>query len=99
MTHRYADDRQFLHALLRREIAYLGQLGPRKRTQRLLQDLPDGIPPATAFQLSKLRAPVGLDLGGNTPETVALSILAEMQSRLSGRSAAPLRDRIGPIHE
>jgi xanthine/CO dehydrogenase XdhC/CoxF family maturation factor len=51
------------------------------------------------LQLSKLRAPVGLDLGGNTPETVALSILAEMQSRLSGRSAAPLRDRIGPIHE
>jgi xanthine/CO dehydrogenase XdhC/CoxF family maturation factor len=99
MTHRYTDDRQFLHTLLRREIAYLGQLGPRKRTHRLLQDLPDGLPPATALQLSKLRAPVGLDLGGNTPETVALSILAEMQSRLSGRSAAPLRDRIGPIHE
>jgi len=99
MTHRYADDRQFLHALLRREIAYLGQLGPRKRTQRLLQDLPDGIPPATASQLSKLSAPVGLDLGGNAPETVALSILAEMQSRLTGRSAAPLRDRTGPIHD
>ncbi len=99
MTHRYADDRQFLHALLQRDIAYLGQLGPRKRTDRLLADLPAGITPPTAFQLSKLSAPVGLDLGGNTPETVALSILAEMQSRLTGHSAVPLRDRTGPIHD
>jgi xanthine/CO dehydrogenase XdhC/CoxF family maturation factor len=94
MTHRYGDDREFLRALLPQEIPYLGQLGPRSRTDRLLAELA----PAPA-QLTKLHAPVGLDLGGSTPETVALAILAEMQARLAGRSAGFLRDRPGPIHE
>ena len=48
--------------------------------------------------LAKLHAPVGLDLGGGTPETVALSILAEMQARLTGRIPGFLRDNNGPIH-
>ena len=93
MTHRYGDDREFLRALLPCDLPYLGQLGPRSRTDRLLAELA----PAPA-QLTKLHAPVGLDLGGSTPETVALAILAEMQARLAGRSAGYLRDRPGPIH-
>jgi xanthine dehydrogenase accessory factor len=93
MTHRYADDREFLRALLPLDFPYLGQLGPHVRTNRLLAELS---PPPT--QLAKLNAPVGLDLGGSTPETVALAILAEMQARLSGRPAGFLRDRPGPIH-
>jgi xanthine dehydrogenase accessory factor len=98
MTHRYVDDREFLRAFLPREFPYLGQLGPRTRTDRLLTELKaDGLG-VTPTQLTKLHAPVGLDLGGSTPETVALAILAEMQSRLTGRTPGPLRDRPGPIH-
>ena len=93
MTHRYADDREFLRTLLPRDLTYLGQLGPRSRTDRLLAELS----PAPA-QLTQLHAPVGLDLGGSTPEIVALAILAEMQARLAGRTAGFLRDRPGPIH-
>ena len=93
MTHRYVDDREFLRALLPRDFPYLGQLGPRARTDRLLAELS----PAPAL-LAKLHAPVGLDLGGNTPETVALAILAEMQTRLTGHTPGHLRDRPGPIH-
>jgi xanthine dehydrogenase accessory factor len=52
----------------------------------------------TDTHLAKLHAPVGLDLGGSTPETVALAILAEMQARLTGRTPGHLRDRPGPIH-
>lgn len=98
MTHRYADDREFLRALLPREIAYLGQLGPRTRTDRLLNDLKADALTLTDTHLAKLHAPVGLDLGGNTPETVALAILSELQTRLTGRTPGHLRDRPGPIH-
>lgn len=98
MTHRYADDREFLRALLPHDFPYLGQLGPRVRTDRLLNDLKaDGLT-LTDAQLAKLHAPVGLDLGGSTPETVALAILAELQTRLTGRTLGHLRDHPGPIH-
>ena len=98
MTHRYADDREFLRALLPRDFAYLGQLGPRVRTDRILNELKtDGLA-LDAAVLAKLHAPVGLDLGGSTPETVALAILAELQARLTGRTPGHLRDRPGPIH-
>lgn len=99
MTHRYADDLAWLRTLLPRDFAYLGLLGPRQRTDRLLAELPAGGPAPTAAQLVKLHAPVGLDLGGGTPETVALSILAEIQTRLTGRTPGFLRDRAGPIHD
>ncbi len=94
MTHRYADDREFLRELLPKDLPYLGQLGPRSRTDRLLSELT-----TSPDQLTKLHAPVGLDLGGNTPETVALAILAEIQTRLADRTPGFLRDRTGPIHD
>jgi xanthine/CO dehydrogenase XdhC/CoxF family maturation factor len=98
MSHRFADDRAFLRALLPQPLAYLGQLGPRARTERLLAELAaNGFTPDPAA-LARLHAPVGLDLGGTTPETVSLAILAEMQATLTGRSPVPLRHRPGPIH-
>lgn len=98
MTHRFEDDSKFLHALLATDLRYVGQLGARKRTERLLAKLEaDGFALSPA-KLSRLHAPVGLDLGGSSPETVALSILAEIHARLAGRSPGNLRDRAGPIH-
>jgi xanthine/CO dehydrogenase XdhC/CoxF family maturation factor len=99
MTHRFADDREFLRALLPRELAYLGQLGPRSRTERLLAELRESGLTPSGSALANLHAPVGLDLGGTTPETVALAIVAELQARLAGRPAGFLRDRPGPIHD
>jgi xanthine dehydrogenase accessory factor len=98
MTHRYADDREFLRGLLPLDFAYLGQLGPRVRTERILGELQAGGLAITDAHLAKLHAPVGLDLGGTTPETVALAILAELEARLNGRTPGHLRDRPGPIH-
>jgi xanthine/CO dehydrogenase XdhC/CoxF family maturation factor len=48
--------------------------------------------------MARVHAPVGLDLGAESPEEVALSIIAEMASSLSGRDAGPLRNRVLPIH-
>jgi xanthine dehydrogenase accessory factor len=98
MTHRYRDDLPLVRTLLPQNLPYLGLLGPKKRTGRILDELEQSGLTITAEMNARLHAPVGLDLGGNTPETVALSMLAEMQAVLAARDARPLRERTRPIH-
>lgn len=99
MTHHYMHDLPVVRDLLERPLAYLGMLGPKKRTERILDDLAaSGVPVTAAFR-ARLHAPVGLDLGGDAPEAVALSIVAEIQACLAGRDGRPLRERARPIHE
>jgi len=84
MSHHLASDRAWLRGLAATTIAYLGLLGPAARRQRLLAELGDlgaGLAP-------RLRGPAGLDLGGRSPEAIALSILAQVQATLG--SLAPL---------
>ncbi len=99
MTHHYVHDVPLLGSLLGRPLAYLGLLGPRKRAKRILEDLERENPGVTAGASDRLHAPVGLDLGADSPEEVALSIIAEMQAALGGRNARPLRERTRSIHE
>ena len=99
MTHRYKDDLPLLRALLPQPLAYLGLLGPKKRAERMLETLGHEGLRITAEMHARLHAPVGLDLGATTPETVALSILAEIQARLGGRTPIHLRERTAPIHD
>jgi xanthine/CO dehydrogenase XdhC/CoxF family maturation factor len=99
MTHHYVHDVPLLRALLPRPLAYLGLLGPKKRAERILADLSrDGLA-ITAEMRACLHAPVGLDLGADSPEQVALAIVAEMQAVLAHRDARPLRERTRPIHD
>jgi xanthine/CO dehydrogenase XdhC/CoxF family maturation factor len=98
MSHRYRDDLAVLRVLLTTPLAYLGVLGPRHRTERLLRELAEaGVAPDAAAR-ERLFTPVGLDLGGASPETVALSIVAELQAVRSKRRPAHLRDVARPIH-
>src|SRR5262245_15704809 len=81
MSHHLATDRKYLAELAAVPTRYIGVLGPRARRDRLLKDLTDSAP-----QLGqRLRGPVGLDIGADSPESIALSILAELQSTLSTR--------------
>ena len=98
MTHHYRHDRPLLRHLLPLPLAYLGLLGPRMRSERILADLAAEGLVVTPEMRARLHAPVGLDLGAETPEGVALSIIAEMTAVLSGRSGQPLRQRTRPIH-
>jgi xanthine dehydrogenase accessory factor len=87
-------DREWMRALLREPLAYLGLLGPRSRKAALLRELGvDGGEPAQLF------APVGLDLGAEGPEQIAISIVAEALAVHAGRSPGHLRARSGGIHE
>ncbi|MFQ4142399.1 XdhC family protein [Chlorogloeopsis sp. ULAP02] len=98
MTHNYLDDLEILKILLPSSIEYLGVLGPKHRTEKLLQDLRiQGINYSTEH-LQKLYAPVGIDIGADTPEAIALSIIAEMQAVLTNRCGGFLRNRSEPIH-
>jgi xanthine/CO dehydrogenase XdhC/CoxF family maturation factor len=98
MTHHYLHDVPILHHLLPLPLAYLGLLGPRRRSEKVLADLEAKGIALTADMRGRLRAPVGLDLGAETPEEVALSIIAEMTAVISGRDGRPLRERDRPIH-
>ena len=99
MTHHYVHDVPLLRDLLGRPLAYLGLLGPKKRADKIVSDLIAAGTNVTPAQRARLHAPVGLDLGADSPEQVALSIVAEIQAALTGHSARPLRERMRPIHE
>lgn len=82
MSHHLTADGHYLAALARASVPYVGLLGPAARRERLMAELGD-----TAVHLrQRLRAPVGLDLGGRTPEAIALSIIAEIQAVLHGKA-------------
>ncbi len=98
MTHHYVHDVPLLRTLLPQPLAYLGLLGPKKRAAKILADLAGEGVVLTPAQHARLHAPVGLDLGADSPAQVALAIIAEMQASLSGRDARPLRQRTRPIH-
>lgn len=94
MTHSFADDLAYLRVAARSDAAYVGVLGPRHRTERILEILGS----ESAVDSSRVFGPVGLDLGGEGAEQVALSILAEILALRSGRRGGSLRDRRLPIH-
>ena len=98
MNHQYELDRDALEYVLRQRPTYVGMLGPRKRTDRILDELAKRGTSFSDDELAPLHAPAGLDLGSETPEQIALSILAEVQASLAGRSAGKLRSRSAPIN-
>ena len=91
MTHNFPRDVAILHMLLASRIAYIGLLGPRSRGDELLAEV-------NATRDARIFSPIGLDLGAETPEEIALSIVAEIQAVLNARSARALRELDEPIH-
>jgi len=98
MTHNYPDDKRVLRRLLETSVSYVGQLGPKARTERLLAEISDDGFAITDTHRSRLHGPVGLDIGADTPEQIALSIVAEIQAVRTGRSGESLRSRRDPLH-
>jgi xanthine dehydrogenase accessory factor len=99
MTHHYVHDVPLIAALAARGLPYLGLLGPKKRAIQIINEVTRTLDEDRRRGTANIHAPVGLDLGAETPEEVALSIIAEMKAILSGRDGRPLRNRNRPIHE
>ena len=99
MTHNYLHDRDLLRGFLRTGAGYLGMLGPRIRTEKILDELRrDGVTMSDRDR-GRIFGPLGLDIGGETPEEIALAIVGEIQAVESGRRGGFLRERKGPIHD
>jgi xanthine/CO dehydrogenase XdhC/CoxF family maturation factor len=99
MTHHFLHDLELMRFLLPTVAPYLGFLGPRQRTENLIEELTKlGVQPAPD-QLDRLYGPVGLDIGAETPEEIALTVVAEIRAVLCGRTGGFLRDRRAPLHE
>jgi xanthine/CO dehydrogenase XdhC/CoxF family maturation factor len=90
MTHSYEQDRETLRALLPRDLKYIGLLGPRRRSDRLLGEIAPELGLTVAECTARLHTPVGLDLGGHSPAAIALAIAAELQAVFAGREARKL---------
>ncbi len=90
-THSLIRDGDWVRALASIPLPYVGLLGPRDRRQEILAELSEG-------ESRYVYGPVGLDLGAEGPEQVALSVVAEILAVVSGRSAGHLRDSAGSIH-
>jgi xanthine dehydrogenase accessory factor len=94
MNHNFADDQAYVRALLKTAVAYVGVLGPRQRTDRILRNLAaEG-----SVDEARVYGPVGLDIGTDGAEQVALAVIAEILALRSGRRAKSLRERRAPIH-
>jgi xanthine dehydrogenase accessory factor len=100
MTHNYSHDLMLLRFLLASPARYIGVMGPRKRTERMLSEL-EASEAAAHLQeadLARLYSPAGLDIGANASAEIALSIIAEMRAVIDGRRGGSLRERRGAIH-
>ncbi len=94
MNHNFADDQAYVRALSKTPVAYVGILGPRQRTERILRNLAaEG-----SMDETRVYGPVGLDIGTDGAEQVALAVIAEILAVRSGRRAQSLRERRAAIH-
>jgi xanthine/CO dehydrogenase XdhC/CoxF family maturation factor len=97
MTHNYQYDLALLEQLIDSEVAYIGILGPKSKTKKLMDDLPRN--KQRPALLEKVHGPAGLDLGSETSDEIALSILSEIKTVLAGKDGTPLRFKNTPIHQ
>lgn len=97
MTHNYLHDLELLKMLLPSNVSYIGVLGSKQRSEKLLEDLHTQST-YTKAQIQRLYAPIGIDIGADTPEEIAIAIIAEIQAVLANRKGGLLRESELPIH-
>ena len=98
MTHNYNYDLALLKELVTKGFGYIGILGPRKKLDRMLRELRAGGLVLDEEQLAAIHSPVGLDIGAETAEEIAVSIGAEIKAVLAGAAGGLLKQKRDPIH-
>jgi xanthine/CO dehydrogenase XdhC/CoxF family maturation factor len=88
-----------LKKLISSETPYIGIMGPRKRFDKMLDEFSKQGIELSDQDLSRIYSPIGLDIGAEAPDEIALSVIAEVQSKFTNRTGGFLKDRNMPIHE
>ena len=99
MSHGYKYDKAVLEQLLHTEAGYVGMLGPRKRFEKMLAEWESEGKTFDETRLAAVHSPIGLDIGAEPPDEIALAILSEIQARFTDRPGTSLHLKQGPIHE
>ena len=98
MTHNYNYDMAMLYPLVQKKVVFIGMLGPKKKLERMIGELEENGIPLTQEEMSSIYSPVGFDIGAETSEEIALSILSEIKAVLSGKQGLSLNNNKGTIH-
>ena len=96
LTHDTKFDVPAIVGALATDVGYLGAMGSRRTHANRVERLREA--GVTDESLDRIHAPIGLDIGGRTPEETAVSICAEIIAVRTGRRPASLTDTSGPIH-
>ena len=99
MTHNYNYDLVAFEQLINTNCKYIGVLGPKKKLFKMLDELNDKGIVIDSDKMQNVYSPVGLDIGAETSEEIALSIIAEIKAVFSKRHGSPLKERTNTIHE
>jgi xanthine dehydrogenase accessory factor len=99
MSHNYEYDRDVLKKLIKTDTPYIGILGPRKRFDKMQEEFQaQGIVLSEA-DIHRIHSPIGLDIGAETPDEIAVAIVSEIQGKFANRSGGFLKYREAPIHQ
>jgi len=98
MTHNFAKDLLYLKALKDTQPVYIGLLGPSSRREKLLSAFIEYHPEVSEYFIDCIHGPAGLNLGSETPQEIAISIIAEILSVVRNQKPIPLQDKVGGIH-
>ncbi len=99
MTHNFAKDLLYLQAIKDVQVSYIGLLGPARRREKLLSAFIEYYPEVTDDFMETIHGPAGLNLGAETPQEIAVAIIAEILSVVRNQKPIPLQDKKGAIHD
>ncbi|MBR9920475.1 MAG: XdhC family protein [Bacteroidetes bacterium] len=99
MAHDYKTDLANLKAAVQGDASYIAVLGPKKRFDKMVEEMETEGIVLTEEQKSRIYSPCGLDIGATTPEEIAISIVSEVIAVFAGKKGGSLREKDGPIHD
>lgn len=99
MTHSYVKDLKYLSVVTEKEVAYIGLLGPSKRREKLINEMLERNEDISYDFFDRIHGPAGINIGAETPQEIAISILAEILTVIRKQKPISLRHKTGGIHQ